>query len=120
MPVCFAYDGRFFYSAVDQKPKRVAPEKLARLRHIERAPQVALLIDKYDEDWTRLWYILVRGKAKLIPKSAQKKRSEVIRLLRAKYPQYAAGLLADDAPLIRITPERITAWGKDVGLATRY
>ena len=112
VPICFAYDGKVFYTAVVRKPKRVAPERLARLRHIRAVPQVALLIDKYREDWGRLWYVLVLGKAKLIPKSAREERSEAIRRLRAKYPQYAAGMLPDDAPIIRITPERIISWGK--------
>jgi len=112
VPICFAYDGKVFYTAVDRKPKRVVPERLARLRHIRAVPQVALLIDEYREDWRRLWYVLVRGKAKLIPNSAHKERAEAIRWLKAKYPQYAAGMLADDAPIIRITPERIISWGK--------
>ena len=112
VPVCFVYDGKFFYTAIDQKPKRVAPARLARLRNIREAPRVALLIDEYDEDWTQLWYILIRGKAKLIPKSARKEHARAIRKLRAKYPQYAQGMLADDAPVIRITPKRITSWGK--------
>jgi hypothetical protein len=55
---------------------------------------------------------LIRGRAKLLPQSAQKERTRVIRKLRAKYPQYVGGMLADDPPVIRITPERITAWGK--------
>ena len=112
VPVCFVYDGKFFYTAIDQKPKRVAPARLARLRNIREAPRVALLIDEYDEDWTQLWYILIRGKAKLIPKSAHKEHARAIRKLRAKYPQYAQGMLGDDAPVIRITPKRITSWGK--------
>jgi PPOX class probable F420-dependent enzyme len=112
VPVCFVYDGKFFYTAIDQKPKRVAPARLARLRNIREAPRVALLIDEYDEDWTQLWYILIRGKAKLIPKSAHKEHARAIRKLRAKYPQYAQGMLGDDAPVIRITPKRTTFWGK--------
>jgi len=112
VPVCFTYDGKLFYSAIDQKPKRVPPERLARLQNMWAAPGVALLIDQYDEDWTQLWYILVRGKAKLIPQSAHAERAAAIRKLRAKYPQYEGGMLADDAPVIRITPERITSWGK--------
>jgi PPOX class probable F420-dependent enzyme len=112
VPICFAYDGTRFYTAIDQKPKRVTPERLARLRNIRAVPRVALLIDEYDEDWTQLWYILIRGKAQLIPKSVHKEHAWAIRKLRAKYPQYARGMLADDAPIIRITPERITSWGK--------
>ena len=111
VPVCFVYDGRVFYSAVDRKPKRVAPERLARLRHITASPQIALIVDEYQEDWGQLWYILVRGKAQLIPNSAHQERAQAIRQLRAKYPQYAAAMLPDDSPVIRITPERITSWG---------
>jgi hypothetical protein len=76
------------------------------------SPQIALIIDEYREDWKKLWYILVRGKAKLIPKSAHQERALAIRQLRAKYQQYAAAMLSDDAPVIRITPERITSWGR--------
>jgi PPOX class probable F420-dependent enzyme len=112
VPVCFVYDGKVFYSAVDRKPKRIAPEKLARLRHITALPQVALIIDEYHEDWGQLWYILVRGKARLIPKSAQQERAQAIRQLRAKYPQYTAAMLPDEAPVIRITPERFSSWGR--------
>ena len=113
VPVCFVYDGSVFYTAVDKKPKRLAPERLARVRHIKVMPRVALLIDQYYEEWTQLWYVLVRGTAKLIPKSATRERSKVIRQLRKKYPQYAGGaMLPDDVPIIRITPERIAFWGK--------
>ena len=112
VPVCFHYDGSHFYTAIDKKPKRLAPEKLARVRHITTNPQVALLIDEYHEDWTRLWFVLVRGTARLIPKSARRERARVIRQLRKKYPQYAAGMLPDDAPIIRIAPQQIACWGK--------
>jgi len=111
VPVCFLYDGSVFYTALDKKPKRLPPERLARVRHIRATPQVALLIDEYYEEWTRLWFVLVRGTAKLIPKSATRERARVIRQLRKKYAQYAAGMLADDAPIIRITPKRIALWG---------
>ena len=110
VPICFVWDGSVFYSAIDHKPKRVAPSRLARLKNIEETPQVALLVDQYDEDWTRLWYVLVRGEAKLISVPTERKRA--IQKLRAKYPQYDAQMLADDAPVLRITPLRITAWGK--------
>ena len=112
VPICFVYDGKLLYTAVDRKPKRVSRERLVRLRNIRAVPRIALLIDEYDDDWTKLWYVLIRGKAKLIPKSAHKEHASAIRKLRAKYPQYAQGMLADDAPIIRITPERATFWGK--------
>jgi PPOX class probable F420-dependent enzyme len=110
VPICFACDGSVFYSAMDHKPKRVAPSQLTRLKNIKETPQVALLVDQYDEDWTRLWYVLVRGEAELVSAPAEHQRA--IQTLRAKYPQYDADMLADDAPVLRITPVRITAWGK--------
>jgi PPOX class probable F420-dependent enzyme len=112
VPVCFAYDGKVFYTAIDQKPKRVTPERLTRLRNILAVPQVALLIDQYDEDWAQLWYILIRGKAKLLPIRGHKERARALLKLRAKYPQYAGRMLPNDAPIIRITPDRTTFWGK--------
>jgi PPOX class probable F420-dependent enzyme len=112
VPVCFVYNGKVFYTAVDRKPKRVRPERLARLENIRSVPRVAILIDHYDEDWAQLWYILVRGRAALLPEPAHQERTRAIRGLRAKYPQYASGMLADDAPIIRITPQRITVWGR--------
>ena len=112
VPVCFAYDGEVFYTAIDQKPKRVTPDRLTRLRNILATPQVALLIDQYDEDWTKLWYILIRGRAKLLPTRGHEERARAIRKLRAKYPQYSGRMLPDDAPIIRITPDRTTFWGK--------
>jgi len=112
VPICFTYDGKVFYTAVDQKPKRVSPDRLVRVQNIRTMPHVALLVVDYAEDWTQLWYVLIRGKATLIPRSADKERARAIRKLRAKYPQYARGMLLDDAPIIRISPERIASWGK--------
>jgi len=109
VPICFVWDGEVFYSAIDRKPKRVAPSRLTRLENIKKTPHVALLIDHYDEDWTRLWYIFVHGEAALV--SAPAEHARAIQHLRAKYPQYDAKMLADDAPVLRVTPGRISAWG---------
>lgn len=112
VPICFAYDGNILYTAVDQKPKRVSPERLVRVQNLRSVPHVALLIDEYNEDWTQLWYVLIRGKAKLIPPSARKERARALGKLRAKYQQYARGMLPEDAPIVRISLERATSWGK--------
>jgi PPOX class probable F420-dependent enzyme len=69
----------------DRKPKRASPRRLARLKNIQETPQVALLVDQYDEDRTRLWYVLVRGEADLVSAAAEHKGA--IQRLRAKYPQ---------------------------------
>src|SRR5215813_10522854 len=74
IPICFVWDGSVFYSAIDHKPKRVTPTRLARMKNIKQTPHVALLVDQYDEDWTRLWYVLVRGDADLVSSPAERKR----------------------------------------------
>jgi len=109
IPICFVLEGSVFYSAIDRKPKRVAPARLTRLKNIKETPHVALHVDQYDEDWKCLWYVLVRGKARLVSAPAERKRA--IQRLRRKYPQYDAGTLFDDAPVLRVTPQRIIAWG---------
>ena len=109
IPICFVCNGTAFYSAIDRKPKRVAPNRLARLNNIKKTPQVALLVDHYDEDWTQLWYVLVRGEAELVVGATERKNA--LQLLRAKYSQYKSDLLQDDAPVLRIAPRRVTAWG---------
>jgi PPOX class probable F420-dependent enzyme len=109
VPVCFAYDGKVFYTAIDRKPKRVPAERLARVRNITATHKVALIADEYSEDWTRLWYVLVTGRAGLV--RDRQERSRAIRMLRKKYPQYAGGMLEDDALVIRIVPRKIKAWG---------
>ncbi len=110
VPICFSYDGSVFYTAIDRKPKSVPPAQLARLKNIQLNSQVALLIDEYAEDWTRLWYVLVRGEAELVSTAAERKHA--LAQLQAKYPQYRSGMLPDDAPVLRITPQRISTWGR--------
>ncbi len=109
VPVCFAYDGDSFYSVLDQKPKRTSVERLKRVRNIVSNPRVSLVLDSYDEDWSRLWYALVTGTALLL-RSGQE-HAGAIQLLRHKYAQYEE-MEIDANPVIRITPERITWWGK--------
>ena len=108
VPICFAYDGNTFYTALDRKPKRVPPERLARVRNIVATRHVALVVDEYSEDWTELWYVLITGHASLVTK--REERRQAIQMLRKKYPQYAQGMLQDDALLIRIVPRKIKAW----------
>jgi PPOX class probable F420-dependent enzyme len=109
VPVCYVFDGRVCYSAIDAKPKRVPGRTLARIRNIEANPRVSLTVDHYDEEWARLRYVIVQGRAELVSNGTELARS--IDLLREKYPQYRAmGLGGDSALVIRIDPRRIVAW----------
>jgi PPOX class probable F420-dependent enzyme len=116
IPICFVFDGKLFYSPIDEKPKRVAARKLKRVRNIAENPHVALLIDRYDEDWRKLAYALVLGEAKILRRG--KTHRNAAKLLRRKYPQYRS-MAIDDRPMISITPKRIVAWGKNLGNFSR-
>jgi PPOX class probable F420-dependent enzyme len=108
IPICFVFDGRYFYSPIDQKPKRVAPRKLKRTTNIRENPNVSLIIDRYEEDWRKLAYILVFGKAQIV--LSGKKYLKAIRLLRQKYPQYQT-MAIDERPMIVIKPKKVVGWG---------
>ena len=110
VPICFVFDGTNIYTAIDRKPKKQSVNELQRVRNIRANPHVAFIVDEYDEDWRKLWYVLVRGQAELIDKPGEE-QERAIRLLRRKYSQYRVGLLSDEAHAIRIIPDRITWWG---------
>ncbi len=107
VPICFALvDGRI-YSAVDAKPKRT--RDLRRLRNVAENPQVSLVIDVWDEDWTNLAWVIVEGTAGILTTDLE--RAPALAALVAKYPQYAAMDLATVAgDVIAITPTRVMAW----------
>ena len=69
VPVCFAYLNRRIYIAIDEKPKRSL--RLKRLRNIEENPRVALVLDRYDEDWSRLAWVLVQGTAAVLDRGPE-------------------------------------------------
>lgn len=110
IPVCYAWDGGYVYIALDAKPKRVAPQQLKRVRNLLANPQVALVVDRYSEDWTQLGYLLIRGIATLLPPT-DPDHAAIVALLRQRYPQYQA-MPIDEQPIIAIQPVAATAWGK--------
>lgn len=109
VPICYAFDGRRLYSVIDEKPKRTAPERLRRMRNLETNPAVSLVVDRYDEDWSSLGYVLVTGVAEVLQEGEE--HAHALTLLREKYPQYRAMNL-ESRPVIRVTPRRVTGWGR--------
>ncbi len=109
IPICFVFDGKHFYSPIDEKPKRVSPVKLKRLRNIGENSNVALVVDRYDEDWHRLAYILILGKARVLRRG--KTHQQAVKRLRRKYRQYRA-MTIQERPMISIMPKQIVVWGK--------
>ena len=118
IPICYVFDGEHIYSPIDEKPKSVPASSLKRVRNIERNSQVALVIDDYSEDWTRLAYVLIIGAAEIVlPGKAGEEASKedpeharAVELLREKYPQYRS-MKIDERPMIKIRPTRIKRWG---------
>src|SRR6478752_7257141 len=109
VPICFAFDGKCFYSPIDEKPKRSAPANLKRLRNIRDNPQVSLVIDNYDENWSKLAYVLITGAARIMQRGQKHRRA--VTLLRRKYSQYRT-MAIDRRPVIVIKPKRIIVWGR--------
>lgn len=109
VPICYAFDGERFYTPLDEKPKRVEANKLRRVRNIEARHEAALVIDQYAEDWSRLGYVLVQGRADLLaPGDAL--HAQALQLLRERYPQYR-NMNLEAKRVIVITPTRVTSWG---------
>jgi coenzyme F420-0:L-glutamate ligase / coenzyme F420-1:gamma-L-glutamate ligase len=108
VPVCYAFDSARIFIALDAKPKRVAPERLKRVRNILANPQVALVVDRYSEDWSQLAFLLVQGSGEIVTPGTPE-HTRAIALLRDRYPQYRA-MPIDSNPVIAIRPASIVIW----------
>jgi PPOX class probable F420-dependent enzyme len=104
VPIVFAIDGDTLYSAVDRKPKRSL-----RLRRIENARarrEVTILVDHYAEDWGRLWWIRLRGRARVLDDGDE--RAHALALLREKYRQYRAE--PPEGPVLAVDVTEVRKW----------
>ena len=108
VPVCFAVGEGTLYITIDQKPKE-DPRALKRIRNILENPVVAFVADRWDENWTRLGWVMLRGPAEILSVGTEHDRAQ--ELLRQRYAQYRAMELAE-LPVIAIRIERVTSWGK--------
>jgi PPOX class probable F420-dependent enzyme len=106
VPVCFAYLDGQFYIAIDEKPKRSL--RLKRLRNIEENPRVALVFDRYDDDWSRLGWVLVQATATVLVDGLEYERA--LAALRNRYEQYLSMAL-EGRPVISVMVERVSSWG---------
>jgi PPOX class probable F420-dependent enzyme len=104
VPICFVLEGDVLYSAVDEKPKR--SKRLKRLENIRNHPEVAVLVDHYEEDWSRLWWVRLDGTATVLDEGPE--REHGLALLREKYEQYRSQ--PPTGPVIAIRIERRRAW----------
>ena len=106
VPVCFALADDKVYSAVDLKPTRT--RELRRVRNVRENPQVSLVVDEYNDDWTKLRWVMIEGSARVVDGD---ERDRGLAALVTKYPQYAAMDLARTAgDVLAIAPARVVAW----------
>jgi len=104
VPIVFAIDGDTLYSAVDAKPKR--SKTLRRIENARERPDVTILVDHYDDDWSRLWWIRLRGRARVLDGGDELERA--LRLLREKYPQYTEE--PPGAPVLAVDVTEVREW----------
>jgi PPOX class probable F420-dependent enzyme len=104
VPICFVVEGSVLYSAVDRKPKRSA--NLKRIENVRANPEVTVLVDHYDDDWTQLWWVRLDGRARVLAEGPE--REHALELLAGKYPQYSAD--APDGPVLAIDVEHRRSW----------
>ena len=108
VPICFVLDGDTLYSVIDRKPKRAAATELKRVRNIIANPHVSVLMDHYEEDWSKLWYVLMRGTASILHNGPE--HAKAIELLRRKYAQYVQ-MDIEDRPIIKVQTTGVGVWG---------
>jgi PPOX class probable F420-dependent enzyme len=104
VPFCFVLSGEVLYSAVDQKKKRTS--RLRRLENVRSDPRVSVLVDHYEEDWSKLWWVRIEGRARELEAGAEAK--EAVRLLTSKYGQYRER--PPLGPVLRVDLERWSGW----------
>jgi PPOX class probable F420-dependent enzyme len=109
VPVCFGLLADRLYITIDQKPKRQGP--LKRLRNIAANPHVAIVFDRYDEDWRHLAWVMLHGRAEILTAGGEHARAQA--LLRSRYKQLGA-MQIGELPVIAIAIERVASWG-DLG-----
>jgi PPOX class probable F420-dependent enzyme len=104
VPIVFAVDGGTLYSAVDHKPKR--SRTLRRIENARARPDVTVLVDHYEEDWRRLWWIRVRGRARVLDDGEERERA--LSLLAEKYEQYRSQ--RPDGPVLAVDITEVRDW----------
>ena len=104
VPIVFALDGDTLYSAVDKKPKR--SQTLRRIENARARPDVTVLVDHYDDDWTRLWWIRLRGRARVLDAGDEHERA--LALLREKYSQYREE--PPEGPVLAVDVTDVREW----------
>ena len=109
VPVTFVLADNSVFIAIDEKPKRRSPRPLKRIANIAANPSVAIVFDRYAEDWSQLGWVMLRGQAEILVQGDEHAHAQA--LMRARYRQLAAMQL-EGLPVIAIRIGRVTSWGR--------
>lgn len=107
VPICFVVTDATLYLTIDRKPKQ-DPRRLKRLRNLSENDQAAVIIDRYDDDWSRLGWVMLRGAAEIIEGGDEYVSAQSA--LKERYPQYR-DMLLEGLPVIALRISRVTRWG---------
>ena len=113
IPVVFVFDNYSYFIPIDEKTKRSRPEKLKRAKNIQQNSNVTLLIDDYNENWRKLYFIMIQGKASIIGGKKLEQNELLLlekahKLLSDKYLQYQK--IGIGEYVIRIIPQKVITW----------
>ena len=108
VPICYVVSDNSVYFTIDKKPKQLTDKPLKRIRNLQNNPHVALVVDRYEDDWTQLGWVMVQGDAALLDDGEEHTKAQ--RLLKARYPQLH-GMQINDLPVIAVRIKHVVSWG---------
>jgi PPOX class probable F420-dependent enzyme len=109
VPICYALSGDTVYFTIDQKPKKKPGARLKRLSNLRQNPVAALVVDRYDEDWSRLGWVMVQGRAEVLESGDEHDLAQAG--LRARYPQLAT-MRIEGLPVVAVRIDHVASWGR--------
>jgi PPOX class probable F420-dependent enzyme len=108
VPICYALVEDTVYFTIDEKPKK-RPAELKRLANLRHNPFAALVVDRYDEDWSRLGWVMVQGRAEVLASGSEHDLAQT--RLRARYPQLAT-MRIEGLPVVAVRVDHVASWGR--------
>ncbi len=109
VPICYALAGDTVYFTIDEKPKKKPGAGLKRLANLRENPFAALVVDRYDEDWTRLGWVMVQGRAEVLESGPEHGMAQAS--LRARYPQLVS-MRIEGLPAVAVRIDHAASWGR--------
>ena len=112
VPICYVLTGDTVYFTIDEKPKKKPGATLKRLSNLRENPAAALVVDRYDEDWSKLGWVMVQGSAEILGSGPEHDLAQAS--LRARYPQLAT-MRIEGLPVVAVRIDHVASWGQFEG-----